>query len=231
MSSIYEAVRASIKSKIPAEKVVEDQVVDTNRDEILNLVPFHVKRAINSLQNRSVIPPKSTAIPVTDKEPFINKNGERLYEFVRLPDDFSEIEDFNSDTVEDDWDYWANVSNIDRMSQLKGKPLFKVERINITDQVDEFIPVLVLSPFPDDGYLYISYKFKADEKYIATLDDSYWNAVITAVEKNLNIGNERDADNEAYELSRKWRQPKQRSKNRIKNDGSMSLGYRRNRLR
>lgn len=229
MSKIYEAVRASIKSKIPAEKVVEDQVVDTNRDEILNLVPFHVKRAINSLQNRSIIPPKTTRIEVTDKTAYVDPNGEKQYEYIELPNDFSEIIDFTPDSVHDEYELWGNVNNIDRMSKMRGKPLYKVERINATDETD-FIPVLVLSPFPEDGSIYVKYMFSPSDKYIENLEDKYWNAVITHVEKLLGIGRPEDADEEAYEMSRKWRQSKQRDKTRLK-PNDFFVGGRRKRMR
>jgi len=217
MSNIYEVVRTAIKTKIPQERVVDDQVVKTNREDILNSIPFNVKRAIIKLQNRSVIPPKTVQYLPEDGKKYINRNGEHLFSYFMLPDDYSELDDIRVNERKLDLEFWDNHFNIERIAKMKNKPLYSTPRLNLTNE-DDFKNVLVIAPFPKEvnDLIFVEYYFKPTETYIRNLDDTYWNAIITEVERILGIGDPLEASEEAHDVSRKWRGTKNRPHVRLK---------------
>ena len=217
MAKLYEAVRASIKSKIPPERVVDGNVVQTNRDDILENVPFHVKRAIKKLQTRSIIPPKTVQYLPEDGKTYVNKNGEQLFQYFTLPDDFSELNEIRVNDKNINIEYWSNHFNIEKIAKMKNKPLYSTPRINLTD-VDDFKNILTIAPFPDtdEELIFVEYYFSPDETYIRNLSDDFWNAVITEVERLLGIGSAEQASEEAHEISRKWRGTKNRPNVRLR---------------
>ncbi|MFP8488750.1 hypothetical protein ACKGJO_06570 [Gracilimonas sp. Q87] len=228
MSNIYEAVRQQIKTKLPKERVVDDQVVETNRDEILNSVPFHVKRTIAKLQERSILPPKMIAKKAEEvKKTFVNNNGENVFDYIKMPEDFSELQNVRIEDSSAEYTYWENEFNIDRMAQLRNEPLYKDTRIEIEG---DFQDIVALSPFPKAGEtMYIEYVFYPDEEYIDNLPEKYWNSVISSVEMRLGIGSPRQAEEDANEASSKWRQTHKRNPNLRVRSSTRNLGRRRRR--
>lgn len=217
MNDIFEAIRTQIKSKIPNERVVGDQVVSTNREEILNSIPFHTKRVVVKLQENSILPPKVFSFFAgEEKKTFSNKNGDELFDYIKLPEDFLSIDSFEVENYEIDFEYFENEYALKRFAVLKNKPLYKDARIEIEGN---FQNILAFAPFPeDDETVYVKYVFLPDEEYIRNIEEKYWNAIIAGVEARLGLTDKYSAEEEAAEVSGNWKQTgKRRSNIRTRN--------------
>lgn len=205
MSDIYEAVRSAIKSKIPVEKEVDGQIVKTNRGEILESVPFHVKRAVSKLQEDEIIPPRMHSVKAGDgKQTYVDKSGTEVFHYIKMPEKFSGLDDFQIDNMNLNWTRHDNEFMIENKSKIRNQPFYKVLKLDISED-GEYQDVLVMAPFPEDKrMIYVKYFISGSEEFIDLIDEKYWNAIISKVEQIIGIGSKRQAEEDAFDVAEKW---------------------------
>lgn len=188
--NIVEVVKKSIETR---ESVTEKMLENT---------PIFVKRAVMKLQNDGVIPPRVKEYDAQEaKEERRDGNGNLMYNFIFLPEDFRKLErlvvhkkggeDENKDTSP--YQHVSNDSFFNRRWESDDRNFFSIIDYNIDDE--EPRKILVLDPYPeDDDFVEIRYNVDGTKQNLNRYGDRYWESIIATVENMLGLRSNRDKE-------------------------------------
>lgn len=188
-------------------EVVQDALEIRNvAPHVLEKVPRLVRRAVVDLQNDEILPPsKLEFTSINEKKQKLNEEGEVIYEYYQLPEDYKRLDEFYVDgTAPYQYTYYENY--IDVTSSKKS-----INYFTITDEyVDEDIGSekrLICSPFPKDNKrIIIKYFLDGSKTKLSSLNEKHWEVIITKVESLIGVVSRDEATDKAGEISSNWKQ-------------------------
>jgi hypothetical protein len=187
---------------------------------ILENAPSLVRRAVVKLQAKQVLPPKVIEfLSVNKKEEKRDSNGELMYYFYYLPDDFKTLHEFyvkdtnsnnNSNIVPYSYtsydNYMANLQSISTENGQTTRKLFTITDINSEGENNR--KALIAVPFPADN-IHIQIKYYPDgvDTPLDYFSPRHWEVIIEQVEIILGLRSPQDEEQTLDEVS-SWKNQK-----------------------
>lgn len=183
-------------------------------DNTLSKVPTLVKRAIVDLQREDILPPVSIEDNGIElKEEFRDRNGNLVYNYIKLPKDFRKLSEFYvgdglAPYSEVQHEYY--LENISKFNSLRSHPqtndrvqrVFSLTHLTIAENTAPK-PILAVYPFPDnDTLIRIKYHIDGTENSLIYVDENYYSLIVNTVEAYLGLRDPQSIDVTDY--SRQW---------------------------
>lgn len=168
---------------------------------VINNVPFHVQRAIVTLQRQDLLPPREWSFLAGDeREEYRNKKGELVFNYVMLPKGFSKLYELYVENVESPYEFTHYVNYLSDSKFKKSTHTFAIQDINLDDTTIA-VPTLALDPFPqDEDLIRITYHTDGTIDDLNWITPEYWDAIIAQVEEFVGVARRGEASEYAYEI-------------------------------
>jgi hypothetical protein len=198
-TNIYDAVRISIEHRLNE---------DMRSADILANIPAHVRRAVFKLQQSNIIQPTQVEYTDVDLLTFTDTSGNETYQYISLPEDFTELHKLYVNGVTPEW-FVSPQGLLTKARTDVGTVFYSVSTVKIAGVTTR---ILALANVPTDAVITMQYHALVTEALVETLSERYWEAVIKQVESYLGLPttqaailNEQRAKEEAEELASSWR--------------------------
>lgn len=199
MSDIINVVRDDLEGKNVSPQIIEK-------------VPSYVRRAIIALHKKGALPPRIIEERIEDiREERRDGNGNVLYEFFFLPEDYIRLDKFSvyhkdqeDNRSEATYQRISHDMLFDKRPEGDVRNFFTIFDYHIGDEQTR--KVLVLDPWPDkDSYIELRYFPDGADTPLENITQRYWEPVITKVHEILGIKSKIEADKAISEESANWR--------------------------
>lgn len=201
-NSIIEIVRQDLEGKNVSPAILEN-------------VPSYVRRAVIKLQSREILPPKRFEFnSLTQKQEKRDSNGELMYYFYYLPEDFRTLKEFYVRDVESNnplnvvpYTYYSydNYMSVYQTLQNQNSSQSNVKIFTITDLNDNGEnnrKILICVPFPDnDKHVELKYYPDGVDTNLDYFSPRHWEAIIEQVHIILGLKSAQDEENTLDEVS------------------------------
>lgn len=203
MNNIIQVVRRDLEDKIEGTDI---------SPKILESIPMYIRRAMVSLHNDGALPPRIFEFKAGDKiEEKRDGNGNLLYNFIFLPEDFLRLDKFTVYNVdkEDNREemIYQRVSSdmlFDKRGEGDKRNFFAIVDYHLEDERTR--KILVLDPFPDDNdYLEVRYFADGTVTPLENLNQRYWEPIISKVHHLIGLKSAAQAEKEISKESANWR--------------------------
>lgn len=168
---------------------------------VLNNVPFHVQRAIVTLQRQDLLPPREWSFLAGDeRDEYRNKKGEIVFNYILLPKGFSKLYELYVEGAERPYEYTNYVNYLSDPKFKKSTHTFSIQDINLDDYTIA-VPTLAIDPFPsDEAVVRVTYHTDGTMEDLNWVTPEYWDAIIAQVEEFVGLTRRGDANEYAYEI-------------------------------
>lgn len=194
------------------EIVKEDLYGKNVSPAILEQVPSYVRRAVITLHKEGALPPRIHEFRAIDgKEEKRDENGNLIYNFIFLPDDFFKLDKFFvylTDTEKNRYQRTYQMVSTDmlfsRRSPTDGRKFFAIADYSMGDERTR--KILVLDPYPEDNdTVEIRYFVDGESVKLSSLGSRYWEPIISQVHQMIGITSRDDAEREITKETANWR--------------------------
>lgn len=165
-------------------------------EQIINGVDTLIQRAIIDLQRSDLLPPrKREFVSLDEKQEHRDSNGELVYNFYYLPEDFRKLDYFRPRTnnpyhltnqlydLYDDQD--ITTTQPEKLKIIEKR--FGVFNTHKTED-SPYEKMLVAFPFPDeDEIIELSYYSNGTDQDWEWIDETYWESVISWIYAELGL--------------------------------------------
>jgi hypothetical protein len=164
-------------------------------NKILNAIPVYIQRAIIKLQNRDLFPPVNVSyISENVKNTINDHDGNLLYDFIVLPEDFREFD--RMDIAGIDYIWFQNEWKLKAEAIKRSEPLFTIKQFanELTGQKEHR---LILYPYPSENKrIDLWYDVDGTESCFDKIGRDYWESILTTIEGDLGLIAKEYADSE-----------------------------------